>query len=169
MADLISKERRSWNMSRIRSTDTAPERIVRSALHRLGYRFRLHRKDLPGRPDVVLPRFKLAIFVHGCFWHRHPGCRFAYAPKSNRAFWNKKFRENMRRDREKLRALRAGGWRVVVIWECCAERVEKLNRILQHVVLACERQQVYRMRQRGERRGHNGARKSPRVAMRRAE
>ncbi|MBU1162905.1 MAG: DNA mismatch endonuclease Vsr, partial [Proteobacteria bacterium] len=85
--DIISKEKRSWNMSRIRGKDTKPEIIVRSMLHRMGYRFRLHRKDLPGKPDIVLPKYKTVIFVHGCFWHRHKGCKYAYTPKSRVKFW----------------------------------------------------------------------------------
>ena len=90
-------------MSRIRGRDTAPELLVRSALHRAGYRFRLHREDLPGRPDIVLPKYRTVVFVHGCFWHRHKGCRFAYTPKSRVAFWNDKFRRNVERDRRNAR------------------------------------------------------------------
>ena len=93
--DLLSQERRSWNMSRIRGKDTMPERLVRSLLHRMGYRFRLHRQDLPGRPDIVLPGRRTVVLVHGCYWHRHDGCRLAYTPKSNQTFWNSKFRENV--------------------------------------------------------------------------
>ena len=96
MIDKISTERRSWNMSRIRSRDTKPELAVRSVIHRSGYRFRLHRNDLPGKPDIVLPRFKTVIFVHGCFWHRHPRCRFAYEPKSRRIFGKINFRITLR-------------------------------------------------------------------------
>jgi DNA mismatch endonuclease (patch repair protein) len=107
-------------MSRIRSRDTVPELQVRSALHRAGYRFRLHRKDLPGRPDIVLPKHSTVVFVHGCFWHRHPGCRFAYLPKSRVAFWRKKFNDNVERDRRNRRDLRRRGWRVITIWECQA-------------------------------------------------
>lgn len=107
-------------MSRIRSRDTAPERLVRSAMHRAGYRFRLHSKQLPGRPDIVLPKYRTVIFVHGCFWHRHPRCRFAYTPKSRVTFWQEKFRRNVDRDRRNARALRSIGWRVVTVWECQA-------------------------------------------------
>jgi len=120
--DRISKERRSWNMSRIRSKDTKPELLVRSLLHRNGFRFRLHRRDLPGTPDIVLPKYKTVIFVHGCFWHRHRGCRFAYQPRSNRGFWAMKFRHNVARDRGVRRRLRRLGWHVVVTWECCPTR-----------------------------------------------
>lgn len=105
-------------MSRIRSANTKPELCVRSLLHRMGFRFRLHRKDLPGRPDIVLSRLKTVIFVHGCYWHRHPGCRFAYEPKSRVEFWTAKFRDNVERDKRNLDALEALGWRVLVIWEC---------------------------------------------------
>ncbi len=114
-------------MSRIRGTDTKPERIVRSLLHRSGYRFRLHRKDLPGRPDIVLPRYQAVILVHGCFWHRHKGCRFAYTPKSRREFWEKKFADNIARDRRNIRALRRLGWRCITVWECETKNEEKLR------------------------------------------
>jgi DNA mismatch endonuclease (patch repair protein) len=116
--DRLSKKHRSWNMSRIRDRDTAPEKTVRSMLHRLGYRFRLRRKDLPGRPDIVLPRFRAVIFVHGCFWHRHRGCKFAYMPKSRVEFWGKKFAGNVERDKQTGQSLRKMGWRVMVVWEC---------------------------------------------------
>lgn len=112
-------------MSRIRSRDTVPELLVRSALHRAGYRFRLHSKDLPGRPDIVLPKYHTVVFVHGCFWHRHKGCRFAYTPKSRVAFWNNKFRSNIERDRRKSKALRKLGWRVITVWECQATSLER--------------------------------------------
>jgi DNA mismatch endonuclease, patch repair protein len=125
--DRISKERRSWNMSRIRGADTKPERIVRSLLHQSGYRFRLHRKDLPGRPDIVLPRYQAAILVHGCFWHRHKGCRFAYTAKSRQDFWKQKFTENVERDRRNLRALRKLGWRCLTVWECETRNPERLR------------------------------------------
>lgn len=116
--DRISKEHRSWNMAQIRGKGTTPELVVRSLLHRLGYRFRLHRKDLPGHPDIVLPKYGSVIFVHGCYWHRHKGCRFAYTPKSRTAFWQRKFAENIERDRRNLNVLDEMGWRVLVVWEC---------------------------------------------------
>ena len=118
MVDRISREHRSWNMSRIRSRDTNPELTVRSVLHRLGYRFRLHKPTLPGKPDIVLPKHHAVLLVHGCFWHRHPRCQFAYSPKSNQAFWMTKFSQNIARDVRNKRALRKMGWRVLVIWEC---------------------------------------------------
>lgn len=105
-------------MSGIRGANTKPERVVRSFLHGRGLRFRLHRKDLPGRPDIVLPKFRTVVFVHGCFWHRHPGCRLAYQPKSNREFWAGKFEQNVARDARRFTQLEAIGWRVLVIWEC---------------------------------------------------
>ena len=116
--DRLTPEKRSWNMSRIKGKDTRPEKAVRSLLHKLGYRFRLHVKKLPGKPDIVLPKYKTVIFVHGCFWHRHEGCRFAYNPKSKKKFWNEKFESNKKRDQMNKNKLEAGGWKVIVIWEC---------------------------------------------------
>jgi DNA mismatch endonuclease, patch repair protein len=116
--DTISSERRSWNMSRIRGENTRPEMFVRSLLHSLGYRFRLNRKDIPGKPDIVLPKYRTVIFVHGCFWHRHQNCALAYNPKSNLDFWQKKFARNIERDAEVSAALRVAGWKQLVIWEC---------------------------------------------------
>lgn len=124
--DKLTRERRSWNMSRIRSRDTRPEKLVRSLLHRMGYRFRLHRKDLPGKPDIVLPRYRTAILVHGCYWHRHPDCRFAYTPKSNILFWENKFRENIARDACQVQHLTALGWYALIIWECETRNLEVL-------------------------------------------
>jgi DNA mismatch endonuclease (patch repair protein) len=105
-------------MAGIRGVDTKPELAVRQWLTRAGIRYRLHRKDLPGRPDVCIAGRRLALFVHGCFWHRHPGCRLAYTPKSNVERWQAKFDENVARDALKAAALEAAGWRVAVIWEC---------------------------------------------------
>ncbi len=113
-------------MSRIRGKDTGPEIAVRSSLHRLGFRFRLHVNDLPGRPDIVLPKYRTVIFVHGCFWHRHKGCRFAYTPKTRTAFWTAKFAENVARDALNRQSLEGLGWRVLVIWECQIERASGL-------------------------------------------
>ena len=132
--DTLTPERRSWNMSRIRSSDTTPERLVRSLLHRMGYRFRLHRKDLPGRPDIVLPRYRTVVLVHGCYWHRHPDCHLAYTPKSNREFWLTKFAENVRRDSRQYEELGALGWRVMVVWECETKELQALSdRLLQNL------------------------------------
>lgn len=118
MADTLTSERRSWNMSRIRGRNTGPELRLRSLLHRAGFRFRLHAKQLPGRPDVVLPRYRTAIFVHGCFWHRHPGCRNATTPSTRREFWQEKFDSNVNRDARNRVALEAAGWTVLTVWEC---------------------------------------------------
>ena len=118
MTDIVDSKRRSENMSRIKGRDTAPELAVRRTAHSLGLRFRLHRKDLPGRPDLVFPKHQLAVFVHGCFWHRHDGCRYAYTPKSRVAFWTNKFAGNIARDQRNEEALRNLGWQVLVIWEC---------------------------------------------------
>lgn len=105
-------------MSRIAGRNTKPELVVRSTLHRLSYRFRLHRRDLPGKPDIILPKHRAVVFVHGCFWHRHSRCKYAYTPKSNLPFWQAKFEGNVQRDRIAARRLRKLGWRVVVVWEC---------------------------------------------------
>ena len=120
-------------MSGIRGHDTKPERLVRNGLHRAGLRFRLESgKSLPGRPDIVLPKHGAAVFVHGCFWHRHTGCRFAYTPKSNRSFWRRKFRENVARDARAIAELRSEGWRTFVVWECSATetRIATLARMI---------------------------------------
>lgn len=125
--DHLTKERRSWNMSRIRSRDTKPERIARSVLHHLGFRFRLNSGDvLPGKPDVVLPKYKTVIFVHGCFWHRHHRCRLAYIPKSRVSFWTQKFTATVLRDKKMQRKLRSQGWRVVTVWECETHNIDAL-------------------------------------------
>ncbi len=109
---------RSRNMAAIRGRDTSPELKVRSLLHRLGYRFRLHRRDLPGSPDIVLPRHRTLVFVHGCFWHRHPGCSRTTTPKTRADFWARKFEQNEERDQRQQRQLREMGWSVMVVWEC---------------------------------------------------
>lgn len=118
MADSLSPERRSWNMSRIRGRNTGPERQLRSLLHRAGYRFKLHEKALAGRPDIVLPKYRTVIFVHGCFWHRHEGCRAATMPRTRREFWEDKLNQNVSRDLRNRAALEAAGWQVLVVWEC---------------------------------------------------
>jgi DNA mismatch endonuclease (patch repair protein) len=135
VTDIISKERRSWNMSRIRGKNTQPELIVRSVLHKRGYRFRLHRKDLPGKPDIVLPKYKTVIFVHGCFWHRHKGCKYAYTPKSRVAFWGKKFRGNVERNKVVKRELKKLGWNVIVVWECQINNACKIKRLVKTKLL----------------------------------
>lgn len=118
MADSLSSERRSWNMSRIRGRNTGPELRLRSLLHHAGFRFRLHPKQLPGRPDVVLPKHRTVIFVHGCFWHRHPGCQNTTTPSTRREFWQEKFDGNVSRDARNRAALEAAGWTVLTVWEC---------------------------------------------------
>ena len=118
-------------MAGIKGRDTKPELAVRRIAHRLGRRFRLHKKNLPGRPDLVFPRHRLAVFVHGCFWHRHDGCRYAYTPKSRIEFWTKKFAQNVARDRKNEEALRNLGWRVLVIWECTTRDEEAVKRHLE--------------------------------------
>ena len=130
MTDIVDSKRRSENMSRIKGRDTAPELAVRRIAHGLGLRFRLHRKDLPGRPDLVFPKHRLAVFVHGCFWHRHDGCRYAYTPKSRSAFWTNKFAGNVARDQRKEEALRNLGWQVLVIWECETRDEENIKQSL---------------------------------------
>ncbi|CAB3935451.1 very short patch repair endonuclease [Achromobacter insolitus] len=116
--DIVSPEKRSRMMAGIKGKNTKPEMAVRSLVHGMGFRFRLHRKDLPGSPDLVFPGLKRVIFVHGCFWHRHQGCRFAYTPKSNSQFWLTKLNANVRRDAVALQALAALGWEVLIVWEC---------------------------------------------------
>ena len=124
--DYLTNAQRSAHMARIRATDTAPEMVVRRAAHALGLRFRLHRRDLPGSPDLVFPSRRRALFVHGCYWHRHPGCRLAYSPKSNIDFWQAKFDRNVARDAQALAALQAAGWKADVIWECETRRPETI-------------------------------------------
>ncbi|MFG0293458.1 MAG: very short patch repair endonuclease [Phycisphaerales bacterium JB050] len=116
--DVLTKEQRRRCMSAIKSSDTKPELAIRSLVHRMGFRFRLHRRDLPGTPDLVFPRLSKVIFVHGCFWHRHPGCRFATTPVSRREFWLDKFHANRQRDCRTQRDLQNLGWDILVIWEC---------------------------------------------------
>lgn len=130
MADRSISPERSRNMAAIRGKNTKPEMAVRSMLHRLGLRFSLHRKNLPGSPDVVLPRHRTAVFVHGCYWHRHKGCRFAFTPKSRIEFWQTKFDGNVERDRRKSAELEADGWRVIVVWECELREPEALRQRL---------------------------------------
>ncbi|MCD9030871.1 very short patch repair endonuclease [Luteimonas sp. Y-2-2-4F] len=118
MPEKISPETRSRMMAGIRGRDTKPELMIRRHLHAAGLRFRLFRRDLPGRPDIVLPRWKVAIFAHGCFWHGHEGCSFFRLPKTRPEFWAKKIMRNAERDQEAIAALRKAGWRVAVVWEC---------------------------------------------------
>ena len=134
--DHLTPKMRSWNMSRIRGTDTKPEVLVRSMLHRAGYRFRKNVSTLPGKPDIVLPKYKTVIFVHGCFWHRHKGCKDATTPKSNKTFWKKKFERNVSNDRKHVRDLKKLGWKVVAVWECETRKSEKLLRRLYRAIFS---------------------------------
>ena len=119
-------------MAGVRHKDTKPELMVRSFLHRHGFRFRLHRKDLAGKPDIVLPKYRHAVFVHGCFWHQHLGCRKAKRPTTNTHFWDEKLDRNILRDRENLRALIAAGWTVLILWECQIGE-ERLTALLKEI------------------------------------
>lgn len=121
---------RSWNMSRIRGKDTKPELVVRRLLHAEGFRYRLHAADLPGRPDIVFRSRKKLIFVHGCFWHQHDGCRNAVMPKTRTAFWSEKLAKNIARDQMVLNQLREKGWTALVIWECQTSKPEVVTGIL---------------------------------------
>ncbi len=118
MTDVFSEAKRSYVMSRVSSKDTKPEKIVRSYLHRAGLRFRLHGPGLPGKPDLVLAKHRTVVFVHGCFWHRHKGCKRATTPKTRKEFWMEKFEKNKARDRRNSRQLKENGWHVIVIWAC---------------------------------------------------
>lgn len=128
--DIVTSEVRSGMMSGIRGKDTAPELKVRRFLHANGFRYRLHRKDLPGKPDIVLPKYKVCIFVNGCFWHRHKGCRLASEPKSREEFWNRKFSENVARDQRNIKSLQDAGWRVAVVWECGLRKARPMTGLL---------------------------------------
>lgn len=130
MADIVSASKRSAIMAGIRGKDTQPERAVRTILRRLGIRFRSHAAELPGTPDFLLKHLRVALFVHGCYWHRHPGCPKAYSPKTNRAFWKAKFRANVLRDRRATKALRALGWTPTVVWECKVSNPQLLEKRL---------------------------------------
>jgi DNA mismatch endonuclease (patch repair protein) len=116
--DTVSADVRSRMMAGIKGQNTKPEIAVRKLLHKNGFRFRLHYSDLPGKPDIVLPRYKLCIFIHGCFWHRHEGCKYTTFPKTKVDFWEKKFSDTQARDRKNVNALREAGWRTFEIWEC---------------------------------------------------
>ena len=133
--DILTPQKRSWIMSRIHDRDTRPELLVRSAIHRMGFRFRLRGRDLPGKPDIVLPRFKKVIFVHGCFWHQHQGCASAKRPRTNKKFWNQKLDVNIARDKEASKECRKMGWKVLILWECEIERKQRLIRRLQKFLL----------------------------------
>jgi DNA mismatch endonuclease (patch repair protein) len=131
MTDVFSKEKRSWIMSRVKGRDTKPEILVRSFVHRMGYRFRIHGRDLPGNPDIVLPRHRKVIFVHGCFWHGHNRCPRSKRPTTNKSFWNKKLDGNIKRDRRFRRALLLKGWRILVVWQCETREPDRVLRKLE--------------------------------------
>jgi DNA mismatch endonuclease, patch repair protein len=118
MADVHSKETRSYNMSRIKGKNTKPEMLVRKFLHAHGYRYRLHDKKLPGKPDIVLPKYKTVIFVHGCFWHGHKDCRYFVVPKTRTDWWLNKINSNITNDAKAARALKKEGWKIINLWEC---------------------------------------------------
>jgi len=137
MADVHNKETRSFNMSRIRGKNTKPEILVRQFLHANGFRYRLHVKDLPGKPDIVLPRYKTAIFIQGCFWHGHDQCKYYVVPKTKTDWWLSKINGNKVKDIINIELLRKAGWRVIEIWECelkLALRSDTLNRLITSVV-----------------------------------
>jgi DNA mismatch endonuclease, patch repair protein len=124
---------RSWTMAQVKSKNTTPEMHVRSAAHALGLRFRLHRADLPGNPDLVFPRWRTVLFVNGCFWHSHRNCERARTPRTNVEYWTKKLRRNVRRDQESFKLLKKSGWRCALIWECQAKDPAKLDRMLRRL------------------------------------
>lgn len=140
MADRITKEHRSWNMSRIRGKDTDIEKMVRSYLFSRGFRFRKNDKRYPGKPDVVLPKYRTVIFVNGCFWHRHEGCKYATTPKTNTEFWMEKFNKNVANDQLHIKQLQDMGWRVITIWECELKNSfeETMNRVEKAIIQISE-------------------------------
>ena len=133
MADIHTKEIRSYNMSKIRSKDTKPEMLVRKFMHANGFRYRLHSKNLPGKPDIVLPKYKAVIFVHGCFWHGHKECKYFVTPKTNTEFWLNKINGNISHGSLALRALKKEGWKVIVVWECDLKK-DKIQKTLTSLV-----------------------------------
>lgn len=136
MADVHSKETRSYNMSCIKGKDTKPEILVRKFLHAQGFRYRLHVKDLPGKPDIVLPKYKTVIFVHGCFWHGHVGCKYYVVPKTRTDWWLNKINTNIANDVKAIDALQKDGWKIITLWECelkPANIQTTLNALLQHI------------------------------------
>ncbi|MCH5213696.1 MAG: DNA mismatch endonuclease Vsr [Muribaculaceae bacterium] len=141
MADTMTPEQRHRCMAAIRGKDTKPEMLVRRYLHSLGYRYGLHNKKLPGSPDLVLRKYKTVIFIHGCFWHGHEGCKFYRLPKTNEEFWEEKITRNRRRDQETATKLAAKGWNVVTIWECDLKNKEKRERTLSNLHFTLQRLQ----------------------------
>ena len=139
MTDRMTPGQRSWNMSRIRSKNTGPELRVRSIIHRMGFRFRLHSRELPGKPDIVLRRLKTVVWVHGCFWHRHSGCDQTTMPKSNVDVWRKKFLNNVARDARTTKAIRALGWQPVIVWQCELRNEQRLAAKLRKTLAEADR------------------------------
>lgn len=146
MSDVLSPEKRSWNMSRIRGADTSIEVKVRRALFKEGFRFRKNMKSLPGKPDIVLPKYKTVIFVHGCFWHRHPGCKDASMPKTRVEFWKEKFARNIENDIRNKECLENMGWQVIIIWECEVNSHfdDTMNSVVRRLHLSAETQTLTR-------------------------
>ena len=136
MADRLTPEKRSWNMSRVHNTDTSIEVKVRKYLFSKGFRFRKNDKRYPGKPDVVLPKYKTVIFVHGCFWHRHEGCKDTTTPKTRTEFWKEKFKKNVENDKLHMELLKNDGWNVIVIWECEIEKDfdNTMNRVVRQIL-----------------------------------
>lgn len=135
MADVHSKETRSYNMSKIRSKNTKPELLVRRFLHSRGFRYRLHVKDLPGKPDIVLPKYKTIIFIHGCFWHGHEGCRYYVVPKTRTDWWLNKINGNIAKDKSSKELLISKGWKVLDVWECELKKAQ-INATLENLLTA---------------------------------
>jgi DNA mismatch endonuclease (patch repair protein) len=136
MADHLTKEKRSWNMSRIRSEETAPEVTFRKLIHHAGFRYHLYCKTLPGKPDLVLKKHKTVVFIHGCFWHRHENCNRATRPKTHKKYWNKKIDGNVERDRKNGTMLKNTGWRVFTVWECeLKQPAEVLKKFIKFIKL----------------------------------
>jgi DNA mismatch endonuclease (patch repair protein) len=133
MADVHDKETRSYNMSQIKGKDTKPEILVRKFLHSNGFRFRLHSRKLPGKPDIVLPKYKTVIFVHGCFWHGHMHCKYFVIPKTRTEWWTDKINNNIANDKKAEKALRESGWKIIIIWECQLKKSQR-NQILKNLV-----------------------------------
>ena len=135
MVDKLTTKHRSWNMSKIGGENTKPEKIVRRYLHKNGFRYILHKKTLPGKPDIVLPKYNSIVFVNGCYWHRHQGCQYSYTPKSNTAFWQKKFDDTIARYKRIYSELRSLDWNVLIMWECEINdeiNLERLVKILKN-------------------------------------
>lgn len=132
MADVLTKEQRRLNMSRVRDKDSHPEKYIRTMIHRLGYRFRLHRRDLPGKPDLVFPSRRKVIFVHGCFWHVHNCSKGRSEPKTNSEFWLAKRQSNVERDMRNIHSLEEMGWKALIVWECQIKKLPHLDQIIKH-------------------------------------